>query len=157
MISNFLQLYLNNNNLTSIDQNMLVRWDKVTTIDLRWNPWNCDCTNHWLIQSLMKEINTTKPVLAKDVKCQAPSIWKDRSLLELAGDKTALDCEGDVAPAASGSLVWIGLLVGILIGIPLTIASLVLYRRGCFGLRNRGRTGDRALYNRAEFSDDFHI
>ncbi len=48
---------------------------------------------------------------------------------------------------------------GILIGIPMALAAVLIYKRGCFGLfGNRGAAAySRAFYKRAERGDDFHI
>ncbi|TMW46718.1 hypothetical protein DOY81_008199 [Sarcophaga bullata] len=151
------KLYLHNNNLTTIERNWIVRWEKVTEVDLRFNPWNCDCSNSWLIHSLIKQINNTTPVLTHDVTCAAPSAWKHKTLLELSLDNKELICENTNHPEKD-SLILIGVLVGVLIGIPLTLASMAIYKKGCFGLLNRHNRGtDRSLYNRASFADEFHI
>lgn len=148
---------MHNNNLTTIERNWIVRWEKVTVIDLRFNPWNCDCSNSWLIHSLIKEINNTTPVLAHDVTCANPSAWKHKTLLELSLDNKELICENTNHPEKD-SLILIGVLVGVLIGIPLTLAGMAIYKKGCFGLLNRHNRGtDRSLYNRASFADEFHI
>lgn len=49
--------------------------------------------------------------------------------------------------------------LGILIGIPLALGMVFIYKRGCFGLAgNRGAAAySRAFYKRAEAGDDFHI
>lgn len=135
----------------------MVRWDKIIDIDLRLNPWACDCTNSWFIHSLMKQINNTTPVLTHDVKCATPSSWKNKPLLELTAHDKELICENTSHPG-NDSLILVGVLVGVLIGIPLTLGGLVIYRKGCFGLLNRRNPGtDRSLYNRANFGDEFHI
>lgn len=48
---------------------------------------------------------------------------------------------------------------GILIGIPMALAAVFVYKRGCFGLSsNRGAAAySRAFYKRAEKGDDFNI
>ncbi|XP_075166203.1 tsukushi [Haematobia irritans] len=149
------EMYLNNNNLQKLERNWIQRWDLVKTIDLRYNPWACDCTNSYLIHTLMKEINTTTPQLTKDVLCATPEAWKNKPLYQLTTDDKELLCENTSHPAKDG-LVLISILVGVLIGIPLTLGALVVYRRGCFGLLNRVNPGA-PRYNRASFADDFHI
>uniref|UniRef100_A0A1I8PJH9 LRRCT domain-containing protein n=1 Tax=Stomoxys calcitrans TaxID=35570 RepID=A0A1I8PJH9_STOCA len=149
------KLYLNNNNLQKLEREWIQRWDLVKTIDLRYNPWACDCSNSYLIHTLMKEINTTTPQLTKNVVCSTPEAWKNRPLLQLTADNKELICENANQPAKDG-IVLISILVGILIGIPLTLGALVIYRRGCFGLLNRINPSS-PRYNRASFADDYHI
>lgn len=36
-------------------------WEKITVIDLRLNPWVCDCHNEWIFTSLYKHIKTETP------------------------------------------------------------------------------------------------
>lgn len=146
---------MNNNNLSVLEREWSDRWDKVTTIDLRFNPWICDCTNEYLIETLMDQINTTRPLLAAGVKCASPAAWKGKKLLELKAENKELICENTNKPEKDG-LVLISILVGVLVGIPLTLGALAIYRRGCFGLKNRFSPGAPA-YNRASFADDFHI
>lgn len=50
--------------------------------------------------------------------------------------------------------------LGLCIGIPLTMALLYIYRRGCFGFfgyRPSPADYGRAFYKRTEFRDDLHI
>ncbi|XP_058980989.1 leucine-rich repeat neuronal protein 1 [Musca domestica] len=148
-------LYLNNNNLSVVERNWFQRWDQITTIDLRFNPWTCDCNNRYLIHTLIKQINTTSAPLAPEVLCATPPAWKGKSLLQLSTDNKELICENTNHPGKDG-VILISLLVGVLIGIPLTLGALVIYRRGCFGLLNRVNPSA-PRYNRASFTDDFHI
>ncbi|XP_055855177.1 leucine-rich repeat neuronal protein 3 [Episyrphus balteatus] len=150
------ELNLHNNNLTHLDHDLFERWDKIKSIDLRRNPWNCDSDNSWLIHTLMTQINETSPLLVKDVVCGAPSAWKSKQLSELNHDKNILRCESDSDTSSDGRLL-IGLLIGLFVGIPISLGAVLAYRRGYFGLLfNRGHTGQ-SLYNRASFQDDFHI
>lgn len=56
----FFQLLLNNNNLSVIDQALIGRWDAVEKIDIRFNPFRCDCDTQWLVDTLIPQINGTK-------------------------------------------------------------------------------------------------
>lgn len=50
--------------------------------------------------------------------------------------------------------------VGLMIGIPITLAAIYIYRRGCFGvLGYRPSPADygRAFYKRTELQEDLHI
>ncbi|KAH8341464.1 chondroadherin [Drosophila kikkawai] len=143
-------VYLKNCNLTTLPTPLLVRWDKLKTLDLRFNPWSCDTSNDHLINILIQQINKTNPLLANDVLCATPSELKDVTVLRVSNEH--------LAAGSSGSLIWVGLLVVLLIAIPTILGAYVMKRRGCFGLFNRNENGaSRALYNRTSFNEDFHI
>ncbi|KAH8249792.1 hypothetical protein KR032_012380 [Drosophila birchii] len=143
-------VYLKNCNLTTLPAGLLKRWDKVKTLDLRFNPWSCYSSNDHLINILMPHINKTNPLLANDVQCATPIELKDVSVLRVSDEH--------LAAGSSGSLIWVGLLVVLLIAIPTIVGAYVMKRRGCFGMFNRNENGaSRALYNRTSFNEDFHI
>lgn len=80
---------------------------------------------------------------------------KLRDLTEGHKKMRCLDKYGN-HPEHDGNIL-IGLLLGICIGIPLTMVLMVIFRRGCFGLiKPRGGAGDysRAYYQRAGVYDD---
>lgn len=150
------ELNLHNNNLTYLDHDLLERWDKIKTIDLRRNPWNCECENSWLINTLMVQIKDATPNLVNEVVCGTPLPWKSKPLKDLNGEHKILPCD-DGSRSTGGGRLLIGLLIGLLVGIPITMGVLLAYRRGYFNiLFNRGQNGQ-SLYNRASFQDDFHI
>lgn len=62
------QLYLHNNNLSYLDSHLLSRWDQLEVIDIRANPWMCDCDNQWLIGTLIPDIVATKPGMTENLK-----------------------------------------------------------------------------------------
>ncbi|EDV98840.1 GH13381 [Drosophila grimshawi] len=141
------KLYLNNCNLTRIPRSLIVRWDKLSTLDFRFNPWTCDNSNEYLIKHLIQRVNNTTPILASNVRCALPKEMKGVELLTLA--------KADLANASpGGSLAWIFIIVCALLAVPLGVAGFVLYKRG--GCRRHKRT-DAALYSRASFNEDFHI
>lgn len=150
------ELNIHNNNLTYLDHDLLERWDKIKTIDLRRNPWSCECENSWLINTLITQINETTPQIVNEVQCGSPSAWKSKQLKELSEEHKILRCDDGSSASGDGRLL-IGLVIGLLVGIPISLGTVLAYRRGYFGiLFNRGRTGQ-SLYNRTSFQDDFHI
>ncbi|KAM8715419.1 hypothetical protein ACLKA7_002468 [Drosophila subpalustris] len=44
------KMYLNDCNLTVLPKALIVRWDKLRALDLRFNPWICDMSNEYLIE-----------------------------------------------------------------------------------------------------------
>ncbi|XP_043644544.1 lumican [Drosophila teissieri] len=144
------KVYLNNCNVSTLPKQLLVRWDKLKALDLRFNPWNCDNSNDYLINVLIDQVNKTTPILAKDVQCGSPTKLKDVTVLRVANEH--------MVESSTGSLIWIGLLVVLLIAVPTIVGAYVMKRRGCFGVFRRHDSGaSSALYNRTSFNEDFHI
>ncbi|EDS34689.1 leucine-rich transmembrane protein [Culex quinquefasciatus] len=88
--------------------------------------------------------------------CASPPQMAGQSMVELQHKHSQLRCGDKYGnnPAGDGALL-IGLLIGVLAGIPLTAAVILIYRRGCFGLVRRGPADySRAFYSRAT-NDDF--
>lgn len=57
-------------------------------------------------------------------------------------------------------MILIGILVGLLIGIPLTLGAILIYRRGCFGWFGYGpgpADYSRAFYKRAGVQEELSI
>lgn len=46
------QLYINHNNLSVIDSGFLGRWDKLKFLDIQANPYLCDCSTQWMVDTL---------------------------------------------------------------------------------------------------------
>lgn len=53
------QLYLNNNNISILDSHLVARWDNVKALDIRANPWRCDCVNQWMVDKIIPLIKQT--------------------------------------------------------------------------------------------------
>lgn len=150
------QLYLHNDNLSVLDSQLLARWDDMEVIDIRVNPWLCDCDNQWMVETLLPIIEKTTPKIMNNIVCAAPDPMKGISMVELDHRHSVMRCVDKYGnrPQNDGALL-IGLLIGILAGIPLTAAVILIYKRGCFGLVRRGPADfSRAFYTRAT-NDDF--
>ncbi|KAG4071851.1 hypothetical protein HA402_006012 [Bradysia odoriphaga] len=151
-------LYLHNNNLSTLDANLFPRYDNLDVVDLRHNPWVCDCENQWMISNLLPIIIKKHPTMSKDLHCNQPHALVGKEMSELLNSKLRCSDKYDNMPQQDGTIL-VGILIGILIGIPLALAVVFVYKRGCFGLAsNRGAAAySRAFYKRAEAGDDFHI
>jgi hypothetical protein len=55
------KLFLQNNNLTSLDQNIVFRIDELKEVELHGNPWTCDCNVQWIVDHIMPKMNQTAP------------------------------------------------------------------------------------------------
>ncbi|XP_017858004.1 PREDICTED: leucine-rich repeat-containing protein 15 [Drosophila arizonae] len=144
------KLYLNNCNLTTLPREFIVRWDKLSVLDLRFNPWDCHTSNEYMIKYLIPRVNSTTPLLAKNVKCEYPEELKGVEVLKIVN--------GDFESATQGSsLVWIGIIIAILLAIPLILAGMAVYKRGHCRLCKKNEAANRTLYSRTSFNEDFHI
>uniref|UniRef100_U5EN60 Putative integral to membrane n=1 Tax=Corethrella appendiculata TaxID=1370023 RepID=U5EN60_9DIPT len=153
------KLYLHNDKLEYLHPHLLARWDDMETIDIRSNPWSCDCDNQWMLIALLPIIEEKTSKSLPYIKCASPEEFRGKNFTELEEEHTHLRCRDYYGNnPRRDSAILIGLLIGFCIGIPLTLAALFLYKRGCFGLiGNRGPADySRAFYKRAS-NDDFHI
>jgi len=153
-------IYLHNSNISVLDANLFPRWETLDYIDIRHNPWICDCENQWLITNLLPMIIKKHPTMSEDLICHEPTAMVGKELVELLNKGSKLRCSDryNHNPEADGSIL-VGILIGILIGIPMALGMVLVYKRGCFGLfGNRGAAAySRAFYKRAEMGDEFHI
>lgn len=59
------------NNLSVIEKDLLLHWKDIEEIDIRYNPWKCDCVNQWMVDELVpmiKEKSQKNPSLYEDIK-----------------------------------------------------------------------------------------
>lgn len=104
----------------------------------------------------MPVIKETTPHLIEYVRCAQPHPMVDQKLLDLSDDKSEMRCLDKYgAHPERDSALLVALLIGVLLGMPLAFASIMIYKRGC------GRRGpadfSRAFYKRADMQDDVHI
>uniref|UniRef100_A0A182MAA0 LRRCT domain-containing protein n=1 Tax=Anopheles culicifacies TaxID=139723 RepID=A0A182MAA0_9DIPT len=152
------RFYLHNNNISYLDAQLLVQWDTMELIDIRVNPWACDCSNRWVLLSLLPIIERTTPSILNNIDCNSPPQMAGLSMVELSHKNTHMRCEDTAGnnPSNDGALL-MGLLIGVLLAFPLAAAVWCVYRRGCFGLFGRGSsTGySRAFYSRTTLNEEF--
>ncbi|KAF4528655.1 hypothetical protein B566_EDAN016602 [Ephemera danica] len=63
-----IQLELRNNALENLPEKLGVRWGELEVLDIRDNPWNCDCNLAWFTQSVVPTILAKHPDHIKDVR-----------------------------------------------------------------------------------------
>lgn len=152
------ELRLHNNNLRVLDAHLLARWDTVHVLELETNPWQCDCENQWLLDTVVPLLVNRTGFRRHHLLCNVPVELVGQELVELKEHGTKMRCLDKYGnrPERDGPYL-VGILVGLLLGIPLTLAAALLWRRGCFGLVNRTPPGaaqySRAFYKRAEMQD----
>lgn len=151
------KLYLNNNNLSSLESNTFVRYHEMTEIHIHDNPWLCDCELQWMLTILIPIMKNTSPHLIEHTKCAEPHPLVDEKLLDLSEDKSRMRClDKHGAHPERDSALLVALLIGVLLGMPLAYASIMIYKRSC-GARQGAAKYSRAFYKRAEMNDDVHI
>jgi Leucine-rich repeat (LRR) protein len=152
-------LLLNHNNLSTLDSHLLGRWDNLETVDFSVNPWQCDCDNQWLIDTLMPiVISENNSLLINNVICQTPIEMKDVHVKELTEKGSHLRCLDKYGhhPGRDG-IVLVGMLVGLLVGIAITSAFMFLYRNGYLAFMGSRGPADfsRAFYKRTGNSEEY--
>jgi hypothetical protein len=97
--------------------------------------------------------------MADQIICAYPSQMAGIKMLELDHKHSHMRCLDRFGNhPENDNRILIGLFVGVLIGIPLALAMLMVYKRGCFGLFGQRGPADysRAFYKQAG-TDDMHI
>lgn len=129
------KLYLEDNELPTLDMHFVLHWERLTELDLRYNPWTCECENQWFVDELMPMYLKINASIAKSLKCGAPVEMEGKTFYEeYIGNKTmrCLDMYGN-RPERDATIL-IGILVGLLIGIPLVLFIIFAYQKHWFGV-----------------------
>ncbi|KFD53770.1 hypothetical protein M513_05276 [Trichuris suis] len=131
------QVYLFGNNLTRLPRSLLP-WSQLTELDLRGNPWQCDCQMLW-IGSVVRQIYANVQDPQPDCVCAGPKDLAGSALVSLQQD--AYNC------SASSRLPMIVSLLLTAVFMLLTVVILLLMRyRRCFGTKSGRKAG---FYERA--------
>ncbi|KAF5287032.1 hypothetical protein FQA39_LY16146 [Lamprigera yunnana] len=144
------KLYLQNNQLSRIDFHLILKWNELEELDLRYNPWSCECENQWIADELMPIYIKLNETIAKDIVCRAPAAMDGVTFYKehVDGKKMrCLDAYGN-RPERDGTIL-IGVLIGLLIGIPLVLFIIFAYQRHWFGFCDNGPASfSRQFYKR---------
>lgn len=90
------------------------------------------------------------------IKCANPQAHANKLILDLSDKKHELGCMNKAHPERDSALL-VALFIGIVLGMPLTLACVLIYKRVC-GRRDQGAAKySRAFYKRADMHDDMHI
>ncbi|GLH03033.1 Protein artichoke [Gryllus bimaculatus] len=152
------ELILRGNSLRTLDFSLLRRWDELQMLDLENNNWLCDCDLQWMVSELEPIINRTNPSLLRNFRCTQPEPMAGQSIFELHLRHYHLRClDADGAHPERDGLILVGVLVGVLMAVPATLALVLCWRRGGFPwpLSNGPASYSRAFYRRADNIDDF--
>lgn len=147
-----LQLYLQNNNLSILEHELVGRWDNMEEVDLSNNPWLCDCKTQWIIDVLLDKYGKAERNV-KDVVCEYPMHNKGVKMIELEHETLRCVDFKDGRVSRDGAVL-VGILIGVLVGVPIALMLFLIYKRGCFGLMSQGPADfSRAFYKRTAQDD----
>ncbi|XP_073998958.1 leucine-rich repeat transmembrane protein FLRT1-like [Rhodnius prolixus] len=144
------KLFINNNRLGYLGQGFVARWDHLTELDVSMNPWICDCENQWFLSTLMPHFMNVNKKKAIYMMCEEPTEMRGRLLMNLTKtgvDMRCLDSRG--SRPEQDSLVLVAILIGLLMSIPLAMASFAFYQR----VYGNASPLVRFSYHRASFVD----
>lgn len=151
------RLFLNDNNLATLTSDTFRSWDDMEELHLHDNPWLCDCELQYVLSQLMPIINRTTPHMIEHIRCAEPTAYEGRTLMELHEQDMHLRCldKFNRHPENDSALL-VALLIGVLLGVPLTFACILIFKR-VFGEKKGAARYSRAFYKRADMQDDMHI
>lgn len=153
---NIKKLSLNNNNLTRLEERTFIKWEDMEEVHIHDNPWLCDCDLQWIVTTLMPIIKKTTPHLIENTKCALPKTHANKLLTDLSDEGHHMGCLNKVHSERDSALL-VALFIGVVLGMPLTLACVLIYKRLC-GQRDQGAAKySRAFYKRADMNDDMHI
>ncbi|XP_032525797.2 leucine-rich repeat neuronal protein 3-like [Danaus plexippus] len=151
------ELYLQSNNLSEIDSQLVSRWDLLDKVDVSNNPFLCDCTTQWMVDMLVPLVESKAVNSSQKMVCNEPVEMKGYTFYHLnAGHRTlrCLDKYGH-RPERDGAML-LGTLIGVLLAVPIMFGIMMLWRHGhlsCLGLR--GQDVSRAFYKRAPADENY--
>jgi Leucine rich repeat len=153
------KLFLDNNNLTSLQAQTFTKWEEMEEVHIHDNPWLCDCELEWFVTFLMPIVKKTTPHLIGNVKCASPSAYVDHQLIDFSEKMFELRCLDKYgADPSHDSAILVALFLGIVLGMPLACACIFIWKRLFNNERQSAAKYSRAFYRRADMQDDgMHI
>nr|XP_022907209.1 leucine-rich repeat transmembrane protein FLRT3-like [Onthophagus taurus] len=154
---NLKKLDLSDNKLTHLNFTFLGRWESLTSLDLRGNPWTCECENQWMLDELIPIYLQLDPIGAKEIRCGAPIEMEKYKFFDLYASKSSMRCLDIYGnhPEKDGTML-VGMLIGILLGIPCVLFALYAYQRNWFGVFDKSPAAySRQFYRAPSLNEEF--
>ncbi|XP_046617558.1 leucine-rich repeat neuronal protein 1-like [Neodiprion virginianus] len=150
------KLQLADNALHYLPAKLIGRWDKLVDLDLHNNKWGCDCKNQFLVESLLPSLgDRLMGENANDLTCSTPQEHEGKNLTSLSTRHLRCVDLYNARPERDATVL-VGILIGVLLAVPVTLAVFVFWRRGFFFYNSQGpATFSRAFYKRADRDEDF--
>ncbi|XP_077289860.1 uncharacterized protein LOC143913753 [Arctopsyche grandis] len=150
------ELYLERNNLSVIDNGLLGRWDRLEHIDIRHNPFLCDCTTQWMVGTLATIILKKSSNMTSDIICNEPIEMRGKSMIHLEEIHSRMRCSDTYGnrPERDATML-VGTLIGALIAVPIILGIILIYKRGYFSVCGAGGPAafTRTFYKRTDTND----
>uniref|UniRef100_A0A8D8W5Y2 Leucine-rich repeat neuronal protein 1 n=3 Tax=Cacopsylla melanoneura TaxID=428564 RepID=A0A8D8W5Y2_9HEMI len=124
------KLILSNNALQRLDGTLVARWDRLKLLDIRFNPWLCDCENQWMVSSLIPILEANHPQFLNNIKCREPVEMANINLLDLDHKNYHMRCLDlfNHRPETDSILLIVALLVALL-SVPLCLNLILCARK----------------------------
>lgn len=116
------QVFLFDNNLSNIPTTLLP-FGQLTELDLRRNPWRCDCDLSF-IGDVLRRIYDGDESRVAGAHCNSPESFKNRLLISLAVDEFQCQTDNDMP-----LVVTVVAVVGALLAITVVLLLVVRFRR----------------------------
>ncbi|CAG9815183.1 unnamed protein product [Phaedon cochleariae] len=154
------KLYIGNNKLAYLDSDIIARWDSLSELDIRDNPWTCECENQWLIDDLVPRSLKINENMTKEIRCAAPIEMKQYTFYDLYEKKSHMRClDMYGATPEKDAAILVGVLAGVLITIPVILFLLLAYQRRWFSVfgfcDNSPAAYSRRFYKASATDDNF--
>ncbi|KAA0714411.1 Platelet glycoprotein Ib beta chain [Triplophysa tibetana] len=118
------ELYLNDNHLTSLPNNLLESLASLRLAHLHGNPWSCDCGILYLRGWLLKERNDA---LIRNVTCSSPAHLRGRLVVYLVEEEVLESCRYWMCNLALASQI--SLFIFIVVQALLLVSVILFLRR----------------------------
>ncbi|CAB3257482.1 unnamed protein product [Arctia plantaginis] len=122
------QLHLNNNNLSTINSQILDDWYDLTDGDFSNNPYVCDCHSQWMVNVLTPLIKTLpQRQTTYQMRCTEPPNLKGVTFAYMSRTSKVLTCsEVKSKEEHSTLLISLGTMAGALVSVPFIIIFVIL-------------------------------
>ncbi|XP_033609785.1 leucine-rich repeat-containing protein 70 isoform X4 [Cryptotermes secundus] len=128
------KLDLGHNNLASLDRHLLGHWKILQYLNLVGNRWLCDCENQWMVSTLLPAVENITKYQIDTLECVEPEQMRGRKLHELEVRNYHMRCLDSAGnhPEKDAKML-VGILVGVLLAVPVTMIALLLFRINALG------------------------
>ncbi|CAB3233725.1 unnamed protein product [Arctia plantaginis] len=122
------ELHLNNNNLSTINSQILDDWYDLTDGDFSNNPYVCDCHSQWMVNVLTPLIKTLpQRQTTYQMRCTEPPNLKGVTFAYMSRTSKVLTCsEVKSKEEHSTLLISLGTMAGALVSVPFIIIFVIL-------------------------------
>ncbi|XP_049840791.1 leucine-rich repeat-containing protein 15-like [Schistocerca gregaria] len=149
------KIWLNDNNLSRLDgAQELGRSNMLKLVDIRYNPWVCDCDTQWMVSVLTPLINRTTPELLTGAGCEHPEEMRGKTFAWMWRSGYNMRClPTDGSKPERDAAMLVGVLLGLLLGMALLGVAIFLHRRrllpACLTCETGPAAFSRGFYKRA--------